>query len=335
MRDTRPSRVSVIRKREVQVIAHSAPESYRVVGPAAPFRHRELSAPEQEALQRQAVGEGIAMEEAARSAVGGYVARAEHRDRVGRSAERVLTARAEAPSSLNPETSSTPTSRTSSCWRHASSVTRLRSGIWASSARPRRVLWRRRRRRRTSGDLADASRPGAVAGRGPAAGQRRPAARLALDRPVRRRARGTSQAAGSASPVDVVSPTGHQVVPLELPRAQRPPPPATPRCRPPRSGTAGIGRSSWPLACRDPSSGTEGVELRRARVHACGCLDSRVGGPRDRPRLDPAGSNGAGLPTGLCPRPVGRRALSGSGRGGCRCRGPRRASRGRARSPRR
>ena len=55
-----------------------------------------LSEVEQEALQRRAVAEGISMQEAARRAVREYVARAEHRDRVARSAERVLTAYEEA-----------------------------------------------------------------------------------------------------------------------------------------------------------------------------------------------------------------------------------------------
>lgn len=55
-----------------------------------------LSEVEQEALQRRAVAEGISMQEAARRAIREYVARAEHRDRVARSAERVLTAYEEA-----------------------------------------------------------------------------------------------------------------------------------------------------------------------------------------------------------------------------------------------
>jgi hypothetical protein len=55
-----------------------------------------LSEVEQEALQRRAVAEGISMQEAARRAIREYVARAEHRDRVARSAERVLTAHEEA-----------------------------------------------------------------------------------------------------------------------------------------------------------------------------------------------------------------------------------------------
>lgn len=55
-----------------------------------------LSEAEQEALQRRAVAEGISMQEAARRAVREYVARAEHRDRVTRSAERVMTTHAEA-----------------------------------------------------------------------------------------------------------------------------------------------------------------------------------------------------------------------------------------------
>lgn len=55
-----------------------------------------LSSAEQEALQKRAVAEGISMQEAARRAVREYVARAEHRDRVTRSAERVMTTHAEA-----------------------------------------------------------------------------------------------------------------------------------------------------------------------------------------------------------------------------------------------
>jgi len=55
-----------------------------------------LSEVEQEALQRRAVADGISMQEAARRAIREYVARAEHRDRVARSAERVLTAYEEA-----------------------------------------------------------------------------------------------------------------------------------------------------------------------------------------------------------------------------------------------
>lgn len=55
-----------------------------------------LTAEEQSALQRRADAEGISMQEAARRAVREYVARAEHRDRVARSAERVMTAHAEA-----------------------------------------------------------------------------------------------------------------------------------------------------------------------------------------------------------------------------------------------
>ena len=55
-----------------------------------------LSEAEQEALQRRAVAEGISMQEAARRAVREYVARAEHRERVARTGERVMTAHAEA-----------------------------------------------------------------------------------------------------------------------------------------------------------------------------------------------------------------------------------------------
>lgn len=55
-----------------------------------------LTEQEQSALQRRADAEGISMQEAARRAVREYVARAEHRDRVARSAERVMTVQAEA-----------------------------------------------------------------------------------------------------------------------------------------------------------------------------------------------------------------------------------------------
>lgn len=53
-----------------------------------------LTAEEQSALQQQAESEGISMQEAARRAIREYVARAEHRDRVTRAAERVTTVHA-------------------------------------------------------------------------------------------------------------------------------------------------------------------------------------------------------------------------------------------------
>lgn len=55
-----------------------------------------LSEAEQQALKRRAVAEGISMQEAVRRAVREYVTRAEHRDRVARSAERVMNVHAEA-----------------------------------------------------------------------------------------------------------------------------------------------------------------------------------------------------------------------------------------------
>lgn len=55
-----------------------------------------LTGEEQAALQRRAARDGISMQEAARRAVREYVARAEHRDRVARAAERVVEAHAEA-----------------------------------------------------------------------------------------------------------------------------------------------------------------------------------------------------------------------------------------------
>jgi predicted transcriptional regulator len=55
-----------------------------------------LTDQEQAALQRRAEREGISMQEAARRAVREYVARAEHRDRVARSAERVMEFHADA-----------------------------------------------------------------------------------------------------------------------------------------------------------------------------------------------------------------------------------------------
>lgn len=55
-----------------------------------------LTEDEQAALQRRADLDGISMQEAARRAVREYVARAEHRDRVSRAAERVIEVHAEA-----------------------------------------------------------------------------------------------------------------------------------------------------------------------------------------------------------------------------------------------
>lgn len=55
-----------------------------------------LTDEEQAALQRRADLDGISMQEAARRAVREYVARAEHRDRVSRAAERVIEVHAEA-----------------------------------------------------------------------------------------------------------------------------------------------------------------------------------------------------------------------------------------------
>jgi hypothetical protein len=55
-----------------------------------------LTEEEQSALQQRADAEGISMQEAARRAIREYVARAEHRDRVARAAERVTSVHAEA-----------------------------------------------------------------------------------------------------------------------------------------------------------------------------------------------------------------------------------------------
>jgi len=55
-----------------------------------------LTPEEQSALQERAESEGISMQEAARRAIREYVARAEHRDRVSRAAERMTTVHAEA-----------------------------------------------------------------------------------------------------------------------------------------------------------------------------------------------------------------------------------------------
>ncbi|MGH9305499.1 MAG: hypothetical protein ACRD0I_01240 [Acidimicrobiales bacterium] len=51
---------------------------------------------EQAALQRRADLDGISMQQAARQAVREYVARAEHRDRISRAAERVIEVHGEA-----------------------------------------------------------------------------------------------------------------------------------------------------------------------------------------------------------------------------------------------
>jgi len=55
-----------------------------------------LTAEEQAALQRRAELEGVSMQEAARRAVREYVSRAEHRDRVTRTAERMMAVHADA-----------------------------------------------------------------------------------------------------------------------------------------------------------------------------------------------------------------------------------------------
>lgn len=55
-----------------------------------------LTDEEQEALRERAQLEGISVQEAARRAVREYVTRAEHRDRVGRAAGRVLDSHADA-----------------------------------------------------------------------------------------------------------------------------------------------------------------------------------------------------------------------------------------------
>ena len=55
-----------------------------------------LTEDEQSALQSRADAEGISMQEAARRAIREYVARAEHRDRVARAAERITRVHAEA-----------------------------------------------------------------------------------------------------------------------------------------------------------------------------------------------------------------------------------------------
>ena len=55
-----------------------------------------LTDAEQEALKASADAEGISMQEAARRAVREFVARSEHRDRVGYAARRVMDAHADA-----------------------------------------------------------------------------------------------------------------------------------------------------------------------------------------------------------------------------------------------
>lgn len=53
-----------------------------------------LTDDEQEALRQLAAAEGISMQEAARRAVRDYVARSDHRDRVGDAAGRIMEAHA-------------------------------------------------------------------------------------------------------------------------------------------------------------------------------------------------------------------------------------------------
>jgi hypothetical protein len=55
-----------------------------------------LTDEEQSALQSRADAEGISMQDAARRAIREYVARAEHRDRVARAAEKITAVHAEA-----------------------------------------------------------------------------------------------------------------------------------------------------------------------------------------------------------------------------------------------
>lgn len=55
-----------------------------------------LTDDEQTALRERAEAEGISMQDAARRAVRDYVAKGEHRERVGAAAERVKVAHAEA-----------------------------------------------------------------------------------------------------------------------------------------------------------------------------------------------------------------------------------------------
>ncbi|MGE0881551.1 MAG: ribbon-helix-helix protein, CopG family [Acidimicrobiia bacterium] len=55
-----------------------------------------LTDEEQQALRERAEALGISMQEAARQAVREYVSRGEHRDRVAASAQRIMTAHADA-----------------------------------------------------------------------------------------------------------------------------------------------------------------------------------------------------------------------------------------------
>lgn len=55
-----------------------------------------LTETEQEALQARAEAEGISMQEAARRAVREFVARSDHRDRVGRAADLIMDTHADA-----------------------------------------------------------------------------------------------------------------------------------------------------------------------------------------------------------------------------------------------
>ncbi len=55
-----------------------------------------LSDDEQDALRERAEAEGISMQEAARRAVREFVARGQHRDRVGAAARRIMDAHADA-----------------------------------------------------------------------------------------------------------------------------------------------------------------------------------------------------------------------------------------------
>lgn len=55
-----------------------------------------LTDTEQQALKARADAEGISMQEAARRAVREFVARSEHRDRVGHAAELIMSAHSDA-----------------------------------------------------------------------------------------------------------------------------------------------------------------------------------------------------------------------------------------------
>ena len=55
-----------------------------------------LTEDEQEALRERAAAEGVSMQDAARRAVRDYITRAEHVDRVGDAARRVVDAHADA-----------------------------------------------------------------------------------------------------------------------------------------------------------------------------------------------------------------------------------------------